>query len=305
MRPFATVTSRRVFFSAIRILGAAAWLASAAGCAHPWPPSIEHLRAADETTISDLADYSAPPGTRKVFRRIERGSRRGDAERYEVILCRDARVEGRLCGRIDEPLDAYLADGDNDQKPARFNWPDARGTSHAAFFMRFEPALGCTPDRMTGGGEQACESELQIFNWQGRPTYQGRVSRHLRFEGFDTIRVGKRTYEDCLLLRAEMHFRFPWIARVDTTEYIWLAPGIGEVRRLARWRGFVFLAFFDEMSNYELAEYYPGTPKSQPSDPATMNDPGTPEGFLRAWRQCAVFLQPALPHPQLAGLVLE
>ena len=305
MRPFAIISPNRRFASVLLIICVGVGLALMTGCATTWPPTREHLRLADATTISSLADFCPPPGTRKVFRRTERGQHVEDAERYEVVVQSNGRFEGLLCDRINQPLGSYLTSDVDGATPRRFNWPDARGQSHAAFFMRFEPALGCTPNRVVGGSELVCESGVQMFNWQGRPNYKGRVGRHLYFEGFDRVQIGQIEYDDCLLLRAEMHFRFPWIGRVDTTEFIWLARGIGEVRRLARWRGFVFLAFFDEMSRYELVEYHPGDVKSSPGETHSAAAEGAADGYLRAWRQCAVFLQPALPRPQLAGLLVE
>jgi len=108
------------------------------------------------------------------------------------------------------------------------------------------------PRSVQGGQPYVCRTAVRCHGGKGRHIYSGQASRTIVFEGYEEVKIGDVPYTDCVRLRIETQLDLPWVASVGTTEYVWLAPRIGEVQRVRRWKGFMLLTYFEGVARYEL-----------------------------------------------------
>ena len=137
--------------------------------------------------------------------------------------------------------------------------------------------------------------QLCCYNRDGHLVRRGTVTRKIQFEGFEDVEGDGVLYADCPRLRITTRIRVRWGPRVDLTEYVWLADGVGEVRRTERIQGFVFLTLFGGVYTYELMN----TPHT------VVRASGAASAAPRRWSRCAVFLESVFPNPLLGGLIIE
>lgn len=174
-------------------------------------------------------------------------------------------------------------------------WPEDPQRRGTAFFLEFDPPLAYLPASIDAQAELTQRCRLRYFNRDAEPVREGTVTRKVAFEGYEAVEAGGIEYPGCLRMRVDTRYRLNWGPRVDTTEYIWLARGVGEVRRLERVSGLALFVYFSGVYAYELIETpLPSTRLARGQHPRA-----------RAWVRCAVFLDRVLPHPRLGGVAIE
>jgi len=274
----------------------------ASGCLPAWRPSLDQVAPAPGDVVVHLAGYLPGEGeaTRLYFRRnltrpdetpqryLRRHSERGVGE---GVLAR---------GDVDTVAE-YLQPTPRARERRGTLWPLDQQRTAAAFFLEFSPPLPHLPEVISCEQPWSQSSELHCYNRDAEPAGSGIVEREVSFQGFEDVRVGATVYADCVRLRRETRFRVRWGPRVDRTEYLWLAPALGEVKRIERVAGFAGLMYFSVAHRYELARLPAESPSPSPGIPPVGPGPPRPQ----AWARCAVFLERMLPRPSLGGLLVD
>ncbi len=273
-----------------------AFVAGLGGCTPAWRPPAETVKIAEARQRVDLADYA--PASREVartFTRLELESSPTDTTEYRRRYSGRWRVEGVMANSPAGSLSDYL--GENAPRSAdRWRlWPVGPNRKGAAFFLEFEPPLVYLPASIEADRRVSQTVALRYFNRDGIPRRRGSVKRTIELEGFETVIANGTSHADCIRLKMETHIRVNWGPRVDLTEYIWLAGGIGEVRRIQRFGGMAYLVPFSEVQTFELAS---GSPDDAPAG-------GERAEAGELWARCAVYLDRLPPHPRLGGLTVE
>ena len=151
------------------------------------------------------------------------------------------------------------------------------------------------PASIDAGQGLTQDMQLRYYNRDGKRTKRGTVRRQIEFEGFETVEAAGRVYPDCARLKIDTCIRIHWGPHVDVTEYVWLARGVGEVRRIERFTGLALLAHFSEVNTYEAIAV----------PPLGQGATTRPRPAGEVWLRCAVYLDRLLPHPRLGGLAAE
>ena len=269
---------------------------AAAGCSPAWRPPMEAVQPPPARQRLDLAHYApGDPGVLRTYHRRSPDSPSAPPEAYRRRHLGPFRAEGAMAAKPTDTLADYL--GPDALKAAdRWKlWPDDPDRKGAAFFLEFDPPLVYLPGSIQAGRESSQQVRLRYYNRDGICTRRGTVRRSFEFEGFETVTAGGVRYADCARLHTRTRIRVDWGPRVDTTEYIWLAPGVGEVRRVQQFSGLAYLVYFTEVQTFELAD---GSPWAAGAVGARL-----PSGEV--WARCAVYLDRLLPHPRLGGLAVE
>ena len=163
----------------------------------------------------------------------------------------------------------------------------------AAFFLEFDPPLAPFPSVIRPDQTAVTEVAVRYYDRTGRLRFRGTVERRVELEGLESVEVPAGRFADCLRLRADMRFRFPWGPRVDTTEYTWLARGVGEVRRIEHFEGLALFWIVSETVSHELAAY------AEPAAPAEYAPGLRP---ARRWWRAAVLFERWFPRPLVGGI---
>ena len=278
------------------VAGAVCLVAALVGCTPVWRPSLEGVQPAPLQVVIDLTALAPSGGVaRQAYRRSDPAQPAVPPQGYERHYQGMTRTEGALAVKTFTGLADYL--GPDAPKAAdRWKlWPDDPDRKGAAFFLEFDPPLVYLPGSIQAGRESSQQVRLRYYNRDGICTRRGTVRRSVEFEGFETVTAGGVRYADCARLHTRTRIRVDWGPRVDTTEYIWLAPGVGEVRRVQQFSGLAYLVYFSEVQTFELAD---GSPWA-----AGAAGAGLSSGEV--WARCAVYLDRLLPHPRLGGLAVE
>jgi hypothetical protein len=213
------------------------------------------------------------------------------------------RREGALADAEVPSLHAYLRHADTDDKPA-FHWPDTQQGA-AGVFITFDPPLVQFPLQMSGGSTLRFDSSVRVFGGvSGKRLADGTARRTVTCDGYESIEIDGLPYRDCVRLCIDTQVRIPWLARVRTTEYIWLAAGKGAVRRLQRLEGRVVFTRFTDVWEYVLIDCAPAEVEDTARTPLLKVGP---DGVFAAetWSCAALYLSPFLPRPRLAGAIIE
>jgi len=193
-------------------------------------------------------------------------------------------------------LDEYMANEGDAGPAAQFTWPRWEPDS-AGLMLRFDPPLAYLPRRLDARGRTHASARVLLHNPKGKQTDSGKVERNVYLEGYATVTAGNRTYSDCVYLRTETRMHFPWLARIALTEYLWLAPNHGIVRRVQRLRGRILIRYFEDVIEDELIRCE--LPESQ--DTGGKSAPRLGETCSAA----VIYLQPAQPVPCVTGAVMQ
>ncbi len=283
-----------------------AMLGLAAGCSDPWRalPKIAPEVASGEP-VSLAGYYPDGSGWRWTYQRT-RGPDRTIT--YVRRIEGDTYTEGSLIGRRFDPLTSYLnqdlvaespdaAGGDAlapGKKPRKKRAP-LRGKY--GVLITVDPPLPPLPRELRPGEPQTFRADLSCYSETGRHWYDGHVRRSVALvaKGPETVR-GVR-YDDVLRLRLATRFYFHWSRILDIDQTVWLAPGVGVLRRVDQITGWILLLPYSSTERMELvhfhrpADYRPPTPKTFP-------------GFRRC-RHMAAEVASVFPRPRLGGLHME
>ena len=272
----------------------------AGGCAPRWRPPLDNVVSGQAGLRVELADYLAPPGVTRVFTRRNLLDPADPSRRYVRHSEGNAVQEGQLIGRVD-PADLAKLSPDTDAAPfAEFEWPEIEDGIGAGFFLEFDPPVPRYPPFLAPGLTLVYESAIRYYDWRGRFREDAAATRTAVWEGLEDLpdRPG------CLRIRIETDFRMGWGTRVRVTEYVWLARGFGEIRRVERLEGYAFLLPFEAAYEYTLTGGNAAARTASPpgQSPDSVASPASPPG---EWRRCAVFLDRTYPRPRLAGVAVE
>ncbi len=283
----------------IAILSTIACLPVATGCVESWRPPLNGVQVVSATVRAELASRMTPPGTVLVYS-CRAGGKQDDCDQYVVELANGRRAEGRLVGCKRDPLEGYLQREPSDEGVSNFPWPPCNETGALGFFLEFEPPLVYWPSYVEGGRAITSSSRFHLYGARGPHVCSGNVTRSVELEGYESVEVGEQRYSDALRLRVETSIRVPWLCNVRISEYVWLAPGVGEVRRMQKWKGRILLiTSFDSLRIYDLME------AKRPQSLSGNSGEGGHTGLSEAWRLCAIHLYPGMPVPRLSGLIAE
>ena len=266
------------------------------GCLGAWRPSLESVREVPSVAPIDLAEYlPAVPFCRSYLRSDLRRTDES-ASPYERQADTMQRRDGLFADLDLGDLTQYLYQPESEE-PARYlTWPAPEASRWLGLFMEFDPPLIYLPATIDAETEVRCRSDVCVFDRWGHRMRTGTVERTVRVEGFEDVLATDVSYRACLRLAIDTQIRVPWSARVDLTEYLWLAPGIGEVKRVERIQVLaVPFFYFDEAYVSELA--------AEPESVAeTVRDHPTPEP---AWARLAILLDRFLPRLRVGGVLVE
>jgi len=138
------------------------------------------------------------------------------------------------------------------------------------------------------------QTKLSLYDRLGVPFAQGSAARRVWWEGNETIEGNGASYVDCARLRAETDLYFGWWASFRLRETVWLAQGVGIVRRVERLSGRALLLFrFDSEHEYVLQAH-----EIEASRAEASSSP-------RRWARLAIYLDRSLPRPRVGGLAVE
>ena len=288
---------------------AGGWIASvmvvvAGGCAEPWRPPLDTVRREDLPASFRVGAYFPDgPGGRWVYRRTRDGH---DAGTYVRKFGDRIYVEGGLVGRAFQPLRGYLEDETQEaasssarhasggRRPRRQRAP-LRG--ELGVILEFDPPLPPLPPEMKMNGAVKAKSELVCYDEHGRRLYRGTIARSVLLEGLEDVHTGEVDYPACLRLQIKTRVDLHWGPVIDLVQYVWLARGVGEVRRVERVTGWVLLLPFSATEAFELVAFEP------PASGTTR--PGPPHPALRPWAQLASEFVQTLPRPHIGGMRIE
>ena len=279
------------------------WLGVLAGCAGPWRPPIDTVQREDLPGAVALADYAPDrPGWRWVYRRT-----RDDREPTEFVrrFTDHTYVEGALVGRVFKPLATYLVAPDGPAsttqpgpKPAP---PQRRGRAplrgEFGVIVTFDPPLTPLPAELTLDEPAVVRADLKCYDEYGRHRYDGKAKRTVALEGLEDVHIDEAEFKACLRLRIKTQMLLRWGPAVDLVQYLWLARGVGEVRRVERVTGWVLLLPFSATERFELISY------DRPDVGSTL--PDAPRPGYRRWAAMAAEFAQSLPSPELNGIRIE
>ncbi len=272
-----------------------------AGCAPAWRPSMEFVKSSNHRAPLRLLDYmQTAPDLPRTFLRRSLDAANQSAARYERCPQGQTLTEGLLAATRMDTVAEYLEPTQRARYRRGALWPIEQPNGNAAFFVEFDPPLVRLPETVGPLEEWSQQCTMRYFNRDAVQTRQGRVTRTVAFEGFESVEADGVPYANCARLKVDTKYRIDWGPRIDSTEYLWLAPGVGEVRRIERISGLALLAYFSEAHSYELVSAT--TDSTEPLPPIRAKSRPVP---LRAWSRCAVYLDRVLPKPRLGGLAVE
>ncbi|MCP4250783.1 MAG: hypothetical protein GY778_27410 [bacterium] len=268
----------------------------ATGCNGSWRPSLEAVVPPEKHPTFDLRPYLAAIVDQPMIYERQSLSHPDDPPSlFRRQPQATALTLGSLAGRPVHPVTDYLEPTDRARCRRGSLWPEDPDNRGAAFFLEFDPPLTQIPGTIALVDGYNQRSRLRCYNRDAELIREGTVTRSVVFEGLESVANGNVVYPACARLRAVTKYRLPWGPRVNTTEYLWLAPGVGEVRRIERISGLAWLAYFQDVQQYELVD--PRPVASMPASHALDEPP--------AWSRCAVFLDRLPPHPRLGGAVID
>lgn len=209
-------------------------------------------------------------------------------------------IEGRLIGSPFLPIKSYLRRPE--MTPAEMNaLPKAPLLrAYAALMLELDSPMPLYPLVMPWDASVIDVSNIGCFDRTGHRLDYGTITREVRVEGREGVFCRAGWFPDCVRLRIDLRLRFPWSPSVDVTEYLWLADGLGEVRRVEHITGWMWLFWIESAYEYSLASFEPVEAKS-PTRPAVSQPVAEPIN----WSCIAVVFDRVFPRPRVSGMYVE
>ncbi len=276
------------------------------GCAKPWRPPIDTVQRENLPSVFALADYAPDePGWRWVYRRTRNGA---EPNAFVREFTDRTYVDGAMVGRSFQPLLTYLPDRPGEDGPTersdqralpvkRRPRPSAPLDGEFGVILAFDPPLPPLPVHIRMDEPVSANARLRCYDEDGDYLYDGTARRSVLLEGLEDVRAGQADYARCLRLQVTTRFHLYWGPVFDLVQYLWLARGVGEVRRIEHVTGWVLLLPFSATDRFELIDYR--------SPPTRTSRPGGPYPVFRRWARMAIELAQALPSPQIGGMRIE
>jgi hypothetical protein len=211
-------------------------------------------------------------------------------------------VEGSLIGRPFGPLSGCLPPPSSsgqgaDQGGAKAPQHRAPLRGELGAILLFDPPLAPMPARLALDETVVTSAQFACYSEWGRHAYDGAVRRSVTLQGLEDLRIGQTDWPKCLRLHVNTIWHFYWGPLVEITQYLWLAGGVGEVRRIERVRGLFLFVAFGATERFDLRSY------EAPPDAATSSSP-THRAFRR-WTGLAIEMTETMPEPREGGMRIE
>lgn len=203
--------------------------------------------------------------------------------------------DGVFVDRDVDDLAQFIAAPGEAEPVQHLDWPVSDKGRTLGVLMEFDPPLVYLPPTICANEAAVFQAGLRVYDRWGHPLRTGTAKRTIRMEGYETIEADGVVYEVCLRLAAETHIRLRWGPRIDVTEYLWLARGVGEVKRAERIQALAFLFYSDVACAYELVAG---------QDP-TVREEGYRPPRMAAWARVAIFVDRLLPRLRVGGILVE
>ena len=173
-------------------------------------------------------------------------------------------------------------------------WPSPPRRGTEALFAEFEPPMAEWPAEVRAEVPVEWQAKLSLYDRRGVPFALGSAVRRVWWEGIEATEGIGASYANCVRLRAETDLYFGWWASFRLRETVWLAQGVGIVRRVERISGRALLLFqFDSEHECVLQAH-----EIEASKTEAASSP-------RRWARLAVYLDRSIPRPRVGGLAVE
>lgn len=274
------------------------------GCAPTWRPPLPTERAAALPAEFRTADYLPHEVGREWL--YHRSSPKGPLPKthveYRRVITEFGATDGRLVGRSTAPLSSRLPTG-TEPDPQTHADVVALLEPGPGFVVSLDPPLPLFPVAFTPNEPVESTAKIAYFDRKGRRIYEGVVTRWMVCEGVESVTVPAGTFDACLRLRVEMSINLHWGPSITISEYIWLARGVGEVRRIEHITGLVWLIPCESTTIYRLFSYH-GGPTSAPVSAAEASAEGRVPSVL-AVKTSAILFDQGVPRPRIGGAYHE
>jgi len=253
-----------------------------AGCLSPHGSPRNFLREWREPPppeTVDLAGYLGPDG-RRVYTRTAEPALGGGETPYRQETGR-RRTEGRMCGTDLPAVGDYIS--------GMAAWPDPKDT---VFFLEFTPPLPEWPAAIGGSSPAEWTASVSCFEpcgQPGQPFRMGTVTRSVRLlSAGATATVPSGTYDGCVVLGGVTIFDLG-VTLLRVEEVVWMAPGVGVVRRQEAITG-ILLSLFQMSASYQYSLVQFSAERPHAGD--------------RRFRRVALCLESKIP-PKVGGAIVE
>ena len=271
-------------------------LALVTGCVGPWRPSVESVREVPTPAPIDLTPYlPAVTPARRAFVRRDLRFPDESATPYTRRLEPHRQREGIFVDLEVADLSSCIAKPGKAEPARYFDWPASGKGRSLGLLLEFDPPLVNLPATVRPDRRAEFRSDLRVFDRWGHPLRTGTVKRTVRVEGYEDIVVDGALIETCLRLALDTRIRLRWGPWLSVKETLWLARGIGEVKRVRRIDVLTFLLYFREAHAFESAA----------EQNAVTGKPSYRLLRAPAWRRMTIFLDRFLPRLRVGGAVIE
>ncbi|MBN1488530.1 MAG: hypothetical protein JXA69_01315 [Phycisphaerae bacterium] len=280
-----------------RVLATAAMLLPASmGCAGRFRPPPGHDMPPPAAEVAEIWTLPSPRLGHRIFER--KNLMRNETDQYAQIVEPDRVIEGACIGRPFLAIREYLRRPEMTPREME-SLPKAPLKAHYALMFELDSPRRLYPQQLRRGEPALATSRVGCFDQNGHRFCYGRVTRTAVTEGIEDVSCPAGEFKDCRRLRVELEFRFPWGPVVDVTRYMWLAEGVGEVRRIEHVRGVVWLLFLESAYEYLLVSFTPTEPY------VTSSPTSKPAEALGVWSCIAVLFDRTFPQPRVGGVLVE
>jgi hypothetical protein len=271
-------------------------------CTGPWRPPPHIAAPQMHSGPVELASFLRPsPVGRWLYERRELtfGSTR-TTDSYVRRITGDRMAEGVLEPLPFPPVSYYLPAAEPESEttspatqPAARSRPAAPLKGGLGLLFELDEPLPPIPPELSADAPHTASTTIRYYDRHGKLDAEGTLSRVAEIEGIEDVECPAGLYEDCLRVRVDLTFRFGWGHVVEWTSYMWLSPQVGEVRRIQRMWGRVWVLWFSSAHEYRLVSFEP-----EQMTPVSM-------GPTAAWSRGAILLDQGFPHPRIGGMVVD
>lgn len=285
----------------------AAWsMLGLPGCIGPWRPPRNHV--SEPPPLTHVSQFrrclAANRVGRWVYERRPLPEREGRPTRTHVRQVGVGRLsEGLLDDRSFLRIERYLDLGPQatsrpadtveagSPTPLRPRAPLEGGTG---IFFRLAESADPIPPELESVSAITGETRVTYYDYRGIPQATGALKRVTELEGIEDVETPAGRFEACYRVRVDLTIRFPWLAIIDLTHYLWLSPEVGEVRRVQRLTGWFLIFPFASADEYRLVSCSPSAASARAVE---MPPP--------RWQSGAVLLEGDYPTLRIAGMVID
>ena len=275
------------------------------GCLSRWhPPSHEATYRPTTLPAVELSDYLATIRSGEwVYERIELPAR-PDAKPSEFVRHVDSKQLVEVAQEFSDLVHKYrgpMASAQAAVAALPTTRPSDQETKDpllqnlqdwTAFRLELGQATDPIPPELIATGRCTDTTTIGYGARTGPLLGTGTLTRHVEVEDLETVECPAGRFERCLRVRVDLKIRFPLTPAIDWTTYVWLAPKIGEVRRVQSFSGWFLIFWFGSTHEYLLKSYDLPPTASQPA--ATTR-----------WSKALVLMDRTFPNPRTAYMAVD